>query len=87
MIGDALKDASRRGDIVLDPFAGSGSTLLAAERVGRRARVMELDPQFVDVTVRRWQDFTRRDAILRATGQTFDEVVRDRGSNAKRGRK
>lgn len=87
MISDALKDVSRRGDIVLDPFGGSGSTLLAAERVGRRARVMELDPQFVDVTVRRWQEFTRRDAILRATGQTFDEVIRDRGSNAKRGRK
>jgi DNA modification methylase len=87
MIADALKDASRRGDIVLDPFAGSGSTLLAAERVGRRARVMDLDPQFVDVTVRRWQDFTRRDGILRATGQTFDEVARERARNTKRGRK
>ena len=87
MIADALKDVSRRGDIVLDPFAGSGSTLMAAERIGRRARVMDLDPQFVDVTVRRWQDFTRRDAILRATGQTFDEVVRNRARNSKRGPK
>lgn len=86
LIADALKDSSRRGDIVLDPFAGSGSTLMAAERVGRRARILDLDPKFVDVAVRRWQDFTRRDAILRSTGQTFDEVAEERARTPTRRR-
>ncbi len=78
MVADALKDCTRRGDIVLDPFSGAGTTILAAERVGRRAYALELEPKYVDVTIRRWQAFTRRDAVLAATGQTFDEVARDR---------
>jgi len=74
LVADAIKDCSRRGDIVLDPFVGSGTTLLAAERVGRRAYGIEIDPLYVDASIRRWQDFTRRDAILATTGQTFDEI-------------
>src|SRR6187431_3205016 len=62
MVADAMRDCSRRGDIVLDPFMGSGTTIMAAERVGRRGYGLELDPLYVDATVRRWQNFTKRDA-------------------------
>jgi DNA modification methylase len=74
LLADAMRDCSRRGDIVLDPFMGSGTTILAAEKVGRRAYGLEIDPLYVDAAIRRWQAFTKRDAILEATGQTFDEV-------------
>ncbi|HLX14189.1 MAG TPA: DNA methyltransferase [Bradyrhizobium sp.] len=85
LVADAMRDCSRRGDIILDPFMGFGTTILAAERVGRRGYGLEIDPLYVDAAIRRWQDFTRRDAILEATGQTFDEVAAAR-STAKRGR-
>ena len=75
LVVDAIRDCSRRGEIVLDPFMGSGTTILAAERIGRRAYGLEIDPVYVDVAVRRWQSFTRRDAVLEATGRTFDEVA------------
>jgi DNA modification methylase len=75
MVADALKDCTRRGDIVLDAFAGAGTTILAAERVGRRAYSLELKPKYVDVAVRRWQAFTRRDAVHADTGQTFEDVA------------
>lgn len=74
MIADAIKDCTRRGDFVLDPFTGSGSTLIACEKVGRRARLLEIDPQYVDVSIRRWQQFTGKDAIHSASGKTFDEL-------------
>src|SRR5215831_5850198 len=61
LVADAIRDCTRRGDIVLDTFSGSGTTIMAAERVGRRARALEIDPRFVDVAVCRWQAFTRRD--------------------------
>ena len=70
-----MKDCTRRGDIVLDTFCGSGTTILAAERVGRRAYTLELEPRFVDVAIKRWQAFTRKDAIHAETGLTFDEVA------------
>ena len=75
MVADAMKDCTRRGDIVLDTFAGAGTTMLAAERVGRRAYSLELEPKYVDVAIRRWQAFTRRDAVQADTGQTFDDVA------------
>ena len=75
MVAEALKDCTRRGDIVLDTFAGAGTTILAAERVGRRAYSLELEPKYVDVAIRRWQAFTRRDAVHADTGQTFEEVA------------
>lgn len=78
LVADAMRDCSRRGDIILDPFMGSGTTILAAERVGRRGFGLEIDPTYVDVTIRRWQDFTGQDAILDGTGQTFGEVAVDR---------
>jgi len=80
MIADAMKDCSRRGSIILDSFAGSGSTIIAAEQVGRRAYCMEIDPLYADVAIRRWQRTTRRDAILQSTDQTFDELCGARGN-------
>jgi DNA modification methylase len=78
MVADAMKDCTRRGDIVIDTFSGAGTTILAAERVGRRAYAVELEPKYVDVAIRRWQAFTRRDAVHADTGQTFEEVAGDR---------
>jgi DNA modification methylase len=75
LVADALRDCSRRGDIVLDPFIGSGTTIMAAERVGRRAFGLEIDPLYVDVAILRWQAYSGRDAILKGTDQTFDEVA------------
>jgi len=74
MVVDAIKDCSHHKGIVLDPFAGSGTTLIAAERTGRRARGIELDPVYVDVAVRRWQEFTGKRATLVGTAQTFEEI-------------
>ncbi len=73
LVADALMDCSPTKGIVLDPFSGSGSTIIAAERTGRRARAIELDPRFVDVAIRRWQRFTRQKAIHFETGKPFDE--------------
>jgi DNA modification methylase len=78
LIADAMRDCSRRGDIVLDPFMSSGTTMLAAERVGRRAYGLELDPLYVDAAIRRWQIFTGQNAIHNSTNQTFDELAASR---------
>jgi DNA modification methylase len=78
LISDAMRDCSRRSSIVLDAFCGSGSTIMAAEQVGRRAFCIEIDPIYVDVAIRRWQHFTGKDAVLEATGQTFDEISASR---------
>jgi DNA modification methylase len=77
LVADALLDCSRRGDRVLDPFGGSGSTLIAAERTGRAACLMELDPGYVDLIVQRYQRTTGRDARL-AGGPTFEAVASER---------
>jgi DNA modification methylase len=63
LVERAISNSSRRGDVVLDPFAGSGTTLIAAERTGRVARLIELDPNYVDVIVKRWEAFTGKTAI------------------------
>jgi 16S rRNA G966 N2-methylase RsmD len=78
LVADAIKDCTRRGDIVLDTFCGSGTTILAAERVGRRAYMLELEPRFVDVAIKRWQAFSRKDAIHTETGLPFDELASQR---------
>ena len=75
MIAEALKDSSKRGDIILDPFLGSGTTLMAAERTKRTLRGIELDPRYVDVAVRRWQEMTGGDARDAETGRTFSEIA------------
>ena len=65
---------TKGGDIVLDSFGGSGTTLIAAEKNGRVARLMELDPRYCDVIIKRWQDFTGQTATLEADGRTFADV-------------
>jgi hypothetical protein len=78
LIADAIKDASRRSDLVLDPFCGSGSTIIAAETTGRRTRALEIDPQYVDVAIRRWQPFTGKQATLKGCEATFEEITQQR---------
>lgn len=73
LIERMLKHSARPGDLVLDPFGGSGSTLIAADRLGMSARLIELDPCYVDVIVRRWQVYTGREAV-RLDGVTFNEA-------------
>ncbi len=75
LVADAIKDCTSRGDIVLDCFTGSGATIIAAEKVGRRAFGMEIDPRFVDISIRRWQSVTGKDAVHVASGRTFDECA------------
>jgi DNA modification methylase len=78
LIADAIRDCSKRGDLILDPFAGSGTIILAAERTGRTAVAIELDPHYVDTAVRRWQQWTGKCAILAGTQNRFDDVAADR---------
>jgi DNA modification methylase len=78
LVADAIKDCSRRKDIVFDPFAGSGTTIMAAEKTGRMARGIEIDPGYVDVAIRRWQTFTGCVAILAETGQSFADLSLER---------
>lgn len=82
MVADAIKDVSTRGEIVLDPFVGSGTTVIAAEKTGRRARALDLDPRYCDVTCRRWEAFTGKPALLEATGATFAEAAAARVGEA-----
>jgi DNA modification methylase len=84
LIADALLDCSARGDIVLDGFLGSGSTLIAAERVGRICFGIELEPRYVDVAIRRWQRHTGDQAIHAVTRKSFDDLATP--SEAHRGR-
>lgn len=78
LIADAIRDCSRRGEIVLDGFGGSGSTLIAAEQTGRCARLVEYDPIYCDTIVRRWQTYTGKQAVLEATAACFDDVGEER---------
>lgn len=75
LIVDAIRDCSCRGDVVLDPFMGSGTTIVAAERIGRIACGLELDPLYVDVAIRRWQAYSKKDAINAETGLSFDRTA------------
>jgi DNA modification methylase len=84
LVADAIRDCSNRGDIVLDPFTGAGTTLLAAERTGRRGRGIEIDPVYVDTAIRRWQEMTGLPARLAdpdgaLDDRTFDEIAGERG--------
>jgi DNA modification methylase len=80
LVIDAIKDCSRRGDIVLDPFGGSGTTLIAAHRVGRKARLIELDPRYVDLILRRFQVVTGQQAVLEGDGRSFEAISAFRGA-------
>ena len=78
LVADALRDVTASGEAILDLFAGSGTTILAAEKVGRRALAMEIDPKYADVAVRRWQAMTRCDAMCEEGGVTYDELAAGR---------
>jgi len=78
LVADAIKDCSRRGEIVLDGFGGSGSTLIAAESCGRKARLLEYDPLYCDTIVARWQALTGKQASHAVTGQSFEDVEEER---------
>ena len=71
MVERAIRNSSKSRDIVLDPFGGSGATMIAAEPTGRRARLLELDPRYVDVIVQRWQETTRGSAWLNGSKRRF----------------
>jgi len=77
MVADAILDCSARGDIVLDAFLGSGTTVIAAERTGRRCYGLELDPAYIDTIVRRWQALTGGSARHAASGRSFDDLARE----------
>lgn len=80
LVADALKDCSRRRGLVLDPFCGSGTILIAAERTGRKARALEIDPTYVDVAVRRWQTYTGKSAVFSGSGETFETIAEQRSA-------
>ena len=80
LVAEAIKDCSSRGEIVLDPFGGSGTTLMAAEKTGRLARLIEFDPAYCDTILRRFERVTGKQATLSATGMSFEEVAQERGT-------
>jgi DNA modification methylase len=77
MVADAILDCSARGDVVLDAFLGSGTTLIAAERIGRHCYALELDPAYVDPAIRRWQALIGGTAQHAASGRSFDDLTRE----------
>ncbi len=79
LIEKAVLNSSKSGDIIHDCFGGSGSTLIACEKTNRNARLMELDPKYVDVIVKRWQEYTGKEAILESTNETFNSLGDDNG--------
>lgn len=84
LVADAIRDCSKRNDLVLDPFAGSGTTILAAHRTGRVCAALEIDPAYVDVAIRRWELVTNIPAKLSSSGQTFAQVREERMAQGER---
>lgn len=83
LVERAIKNSSKSRDTVLDPFAGSGTTLIACEKHGRQARLVELEQRYVDTVIRRWEQYTEGKATLVETGQEFDQVAEDRAAVSK----
>jgi DNA modification methylase len=81
LVMDAIKDCSRRGEIVVDLFGGAGTTLIAAEKCGRCARVVEIDPLYIDITVRRWQTLTGQRAKLSTSNEYFNDIAEQRSTS------
>jgi len=82
LVERAVRNSSKSRDTVLDPFGGSGTTLIACEKTGRSARLVEMDPKYVDVIVKRWQEFSGLAATLEADGRTFEETAAGHGAAA-----
>ncbi len=82
LVADAIRDVTDRGQVVLDTFGGSGTTLIAAEKTGRCALLLEIDPAYCDVIVRRWQNLTGKDATLSGDGRTFESIETARAEAA-----
>jgi len=82
LVADAIKDCSKRRDIILDSFAGSGTTLIAAQKTGRRAYALELDPRYVDTAIHRWEEYTGESAVHAETGQSFAKLTAERAAAA-----
>jgi len=80
MVADAIRDCTSRGELILDSFLGSGTTLLAAQKTGRICYGIELDPDYVDIIVRRWQTFTKQAAYHAVTKRSFDDLAQATGS-------
>jgi DNA modification methylase len=80
LVAEAIKDCTRRGEIVLDPFAGSGTTLIAAEKTGRLARLIEFDPAYCDTILRRFERVTGKQATQAVSGTTFEKVALERAA-------
>jgi len=78
LVGKAIENSSRKNNVILDPFAGSGSTLIACENLARQARLVEIDPLYVDVIIRRWQNYTGRVAELEPEGRSFEQIAVER---------
>jgi DNA modification methylase len=81
LVERAIENSSRKRNLVLDPFAGSGSTVIACENTGRQARAVEIDPRYVDAAVKRWQTYTGRCAVLEQDGRSFNQVASERLAN------
>jgi len=82
LVERAIRNSSKNRDTVLDPFAGSGSTLVACEKTGRQARLIELEPKYCDVIIRRFEEFSGKRAVLESDGRGFDEIALERGAVA-----
>jgi DNA modification methylase len=82
LVERAIRNSSKSRHAVLDPFGGSGSTLIACEKAGRQARLIELDPKYCDVIVRRWQEWSGETAVLDGEGRSFDEIAAGREAPA-----
>jgi DNA modification methylase len=83
LVADAILDCSKRGDIVLAPFLGSGTTVIAAERTGRVCHGIDLDPIYIDTAIRRWQKFTGLEARHAISGRTFVELEQEASNGTK----
>jgi len=78
LVADAMRDCTTKGDAVLDSFVGSGTTIMAAEKIGRRCCALDCEPHFIEVAIRRWQAFTKAEAVLVGDGRTFEEIRAER---------
>ena len=82
LVERAIRNSSKHRDTILDAFGGAGTTMIACEKTGRRARLIEIDPVYCDVALRRWQEFTGKAAVLEGDGRAFDEIAQERQKEA-----